>query len=302
MKQIIDQVDYQPNVPYQPLHSQNVDNNAYTSKSDELEQLLKGINIPDQVEFEHQYKYNDNTCFGYGSITGESKFDIQGIGQLDFSLTVEIMCLIFCCCFCRFIDCDEHAYPEEVYVLKNEQVRLEFWPGGIGRIFVNDKQVFEFLQTFPNVCDVFYSHFLSSYPKLKIFSPIEKNYQLTLRPDKNSCPENVIGGCGCLACFDLFTTSKNYHVDGLTQGRCQIINTRTPCEACSQITLMQGQCCKLCPEINYPRFAVQFEGVRKIDKIAIIMGLVHISFYKKWINLLGHLHIRIHEAKFIPVV
>ncbi|CAD8209410.1 unnamed protein product [Paramecium octaurelia] len=302
MKKIVDQVDYQPNAPYQPLNSQNIDNNAYTSKSDELEQLLKGINIPDQVEFEHQYKYENNMCCGYGSITGSSKFDIQGIGQLDFTISLETVCLIWCCCCCQFRDCDKHAYPEYIYVLKNEQMRLEFWPSGVGKIFVNGKQVFEFLQTIPNFCDVLYSHCMSSYPKLKIHSPIEKNYELILRPDVNSCPEDLFGGCGCFACFDIFSTSKNYHVDGLTQGRCQIINTRTACEACAKITLMQGQCCKLCPEINYPRFALQFEGVRKIDKIAIVMGLVQISFFKKWINSFGNLHMKIHQVIYKELI
>ncbi|CAD8114744.1 unnamed protein product [Paramecium primaurelia] len=291
MNKIVDQIEYQPNVPYQQLNQQIMDQNIYGSKTDELDQLLKDINIPDQVEFVHQFKMDVQNCCGYGHLSQHTQFDIQGIGELEFSVRVELTCVCICYC-CRMCECDKHEYPQEVYILKNNNVQLEFWPGSTGKVFVNGKQIFEFLQTFPNPCDILNQHCCSSYPKLKIFSPIEKNYQLILKPDLNNFPESIFSVMSCTACLDIFNTSKNYYVDGLTQGRCQIINTRTACEAFARVSEMQGACCKQCPLIDYPRFAVQFDGVRKIDKIAIIMGLVHTSFYKQWVTLTNSLHLK----------
>lgn len=150
----------------------------------------------------------------------QSSFNIDGLGLLEFKFQLDVCCsprcCMFCCPCCVCQDCDLHDYPIEIYSLRNQNIEFEFWHKGIGKATIDKKPIFNFLQTNPNECDLFYQHCMSSYPKIQITFPHDKNKLLVLRPDKNQFPESILGLLGCVSFFDFFTLSKNYHVDGLT--------------------------------------------------------------------------------------
>ncbi|CAD8194077.1 unnamed protein product [Paramecium octaurelia] len=316
----MDKIVYIPTIGYKQINEQTQDSiETIAQKQRNLEELISDINIPNEVEFEHAFHLVKPNCCGCGPYSQTSEFSVQGLGSLSFSIekfhTCSLLCFqcfrencyyVFCCCifdcifrliwcvikpFCyclyylfKCIVCMNqiHRLPLPLYVMDNSNLRMEFWQRGVGLVKAKGEVIFNFTQTDQNYFDKFCAGMKSSYPQLLITCPFEQNYKLLMKPQKNDCPQSFRGQMTILACCDLFTTSKKYYVEGLTQGKCEILNFRTGCQALARLTETQGQCCKLCPTINYPRFAIQFESVRQVDKLAIILALIHISLYEQW--------------------
>ncbi|CAD8103801.1 unnamed protein product [Paramecium primaurelia] len=316
----MDQIVYIPEIRYKQINEITIDSQETIQlKYQELEELIKDIQIHDEVEFEHIFTLIRPNCCGCGPYSQKSEFNVQGLGQLEFYIDKYHCCTLwcfqcfwqncywcFCCCFYEclikliwcilrpFVKCliaivkcilcviQIHRLPNQLYVMENSNIKLEFWQRGLGTIKIKNQIILNFVQTDPNFYDKYCSGLYSSYPQLVITSPFDQNYKLILKPNKNDCPQSIKGSMSLMAFCDMFTTSKYYYVDGLTQGKCEIINFRTALQAIAKISEMQGQCCKFCPLIDYPRFAIQFQNVRLIDKIAIILGLIHISMFNQW--------------------
>ncbi|CAK91006.1 unnamed protein product (macronuclear) [Paramecium tetraurelia] len=317
---IMDKIVYIPEIRYKQINENTQDSQeTIAQKLHDLEELISDIKIPNEVEFEHVFHLVKPNCCGFGPYSQKSEFSIQGLGDLSFSIEKFHCCTLlcftcfrdncyycFCCCFfdaiftilwwifrpfayclyylIRILLCmyQVHRLPEALYIMDNSYLRMEFWQRGVGFIKAKGEVIFNFTQTDRNYFDKYCAGLKSSFPQLVVTSPFDSNYRLLVRPSKNSCPQSIYGEMLFLGCCDLFNTSKKYHVEGLTQGKCEILNFRTGCQACARITGMQGQCCKLCPTIDYPRYAIQFESVRQVDKLAIIMALIHISMYNQW--------------------
>ncbi|KAM3132518.1 hypothetical protein pb186bvf_015331 [Paramecium bursaria] len=259
------------------------------------------IQIPDRFKFEHFYEFA-KPCCGDHSITSE--FDVPGIGKFQHQVIIP-------CCKCRIpcagccaqlscLDCNRHLYPDLIYELRSNDVRIKLFLGNYGKVYIGNALIGDVVQAMPNQWDVAYGRCCSGYPQFHIEEPGNPlTYVVT--PDRASCPTcqfNIM----CCACspFGYCKSERNVTVTDTNGNVLQIDirNTRGFKSKCSNHCLPCW-----CDAPNYPEYEIDFSKstppVSQRLRILIVASLVMQSFFDKW-ALIGfpHLGVSTHHSQY----
>ncbi|CAD8097599.1 unnamed protein product [Paramecium sonneborni] len=183
-----------------------------------------------------------------------------------------------CCCRCD----NYHQFSGTSYYLENELINFEF--KNYGRLYIQGVLMLEFQQCQKAFEDVFYASENSTMPQMLVYQPYHRsNYQIRFKAEKNKCPQHPYSFRGYWSCCDCSRLERKFEISGLSQGTCEIINTRTSKQACYKACGCKDVYrCDSCRYADYPFFDITFNNVTQIDRLAIIMCLIHFIMYNEW--------------------
>ncbi|CAD8097595.1 unnamed protein product [Paramecium sonneborni] len=290
---------------------------------DSTEALMLLKPIPDILQFQHRLKSISPCCGNYwgGQYFEESFFDIPILGQLSWKVEFEMPKLAFIRRFPvtmfyylaslipqkavtneenyeKCLCCDNiHYFPKTNYKLTNELIELSF-QYGFGKLYIQGILILEFQESNPHFADVYYASQESTMPQMIVYQPdYIGNRLIRVKAQKNKCPEHPYSIKGYQSILNCCYRERGFEIAGLTQGTCQIKNTRNKTQACYKTFGCKDVCkCDCCRFSDYPNFEIVFQDVTQIDKLAILICLIHFNMYNEWewtgykgINLLEQL-------------
>ncbi|CAD8177866.1 unnamed protein product [Paramecium octaurelia] len=182
------------------------------------------------------------------------------------------------CCCCNNL----HYFKRTAYFLENELINFEF--KNFGRLYIQGILVLEFQQCLKHIQDMLFASDDSTMPQMQVYQPNYKQHnKITFKAEKNTCPEHPYSLSGCYSVCNCKKLIRKFEISGLSQGDCQIINTRTSKQACYKTCGCKDVCpCDSCRYADYPNYQITFNNVTKLDKLAIIMCLIHFIMYNEW--------------------
>ncbi|CAK90281.1 unnamed protein product (macronuclear) [Paramecium tetraurelia] len=263
--------------------------------------------IPNTMNVVHNLFNTSPKCQSCGGrFYEESIIEIPVLGKFNWKFDFEIPC---CCCkynaflvgklaqifprrYIRVVPqpkqpeyhgCNNsHGFGGTGYFLENELINFEC--GQFGRLYIQGVLILEFEQCGKAIEDIALASEGSTMPQMQVYQP---NYKyankITFKAEKNNCPEHPYSMAGCYSICDCKKLIRKFEISGLSQGDCQIINTRTSKQACYKTCGCKDVCCcDSCRYADYPNYQITFNNVTKLDKLAIIMCLMHFIMYNEW--------------------
>ncbi|CAD8089057.1 unnamed protein product [Paramecium primaurelia] len=182
------------------------------------------------------------------------------------------------CCCCN----NDHVFQSTKYFLENELINFELTD--YGRLYIQGVLVLEFQQCYKSIHDILFASEDSTMPQMMVYQPNHRqNNKIRFKAEKNNCPEHPYSLSGWCSICDCRKLERKFEISGLSQGDCQIINTRTKKQACYKTCGCKDVCsCDSCRYADYPNYQITFNNVTKLEKLAIIMCLIHFMIYNEW--------------------